>query len=104
MCWIFFNNININNYNEIDIKIAECISKYKINSISNRDKKNIHGQLVLEKLNALNNINELKNFIREWRQFFLDSFQPKFLPTEWSVNHEMIRTFGQLSQFKNTNS
>ena len=98
------NEININNYNEIDIKIAECISKYKINSISNRDKKNIHGQLVLEKLNALNNINELKNFIREWRQFFLDSFKPKFLPTEWSVNHEMIRTFGQLSQFKNTNS
>jgi cation-transporting P-type ATPase D len=102
--YLKLNEININNYNEIDIKIAECISKYKINSISNRDKKNIHGQLVLEKINALNDINELKNFIRNWRQFFLDSFQPKFLPTEWSVNHEMIRTFGQLSQFKNTNS
>ena len=98
------NNININNYNEIDIKIAECISNFKINSLTNRDKKNIHGQLVLEKINGLNDINELKKFIRDWRQFFLDSFNPQFLPTEWSVDHEMIRTFGQLSQFKNIDS
>ena len=58
-------------------------------------KKNLHGKLVIEK------VKDLKEFIMEWRQFFLDSFQPKFLPKEWSVKHEIVRTFGEYSNFRN---
>ena len=58
-------------------------------------KRNLHGKLVIEK------VKDLKEFIMEWRQFFLDSFQPKFLPKEWSVKHEIVRTFGEYSNFRN---
>ena len=57
--------------------------------------KNMHGQLVLEK------VKDLKEFIIEWRKFFVDSFNPKFLPEEWSIEHEIVRTFGLHSNFKN---
>ena len=33
--------------------------------------------------------------------FFVETFSPKFLPKEWSIDHEMIRTFGENSNFKN---
>ena len=59
------------------------------------EKKNMHGQLVLEK------VKDLKEFIMDWRRFFIDSFHPKFLPEEWSIEHEIVRTFGLYSNFKN---
>ncbi len=58
-------------------------------------KKNMHGYLVLEK------VKDLKAFIMEWRKFFVDSFNPQFLPDERSIEHEIVRTFGQHSNFKN---
>ena len=58
-------------------------------------KRNLHGKLVIEK------IKDLKEFIMEWRKFFIDSFHPKFLPKEWSVEHEIVRTFGEYSNFRN---
>ena len=58
-------------------------------------KKNMHGHLVLEK------VKDLKEFIMGWRKFFVDSFNPKFLPEEWSIEHEIVRTFGLHSNFKN---
>ena len=35
------------------------------------------------------------------KKFFIDSFKPKFLPKEWSVEHEIVRTFGEYSNFRN---
>ena len=55
----------------------------------------MHGQLVLEK------VKDLKEFIMNWRKFFVDSFNPQFLPKEWSIEHEIVRTFGEHSNFKN---
>ena len=62
---------------------------------SSEGKKNMHGQLVIDK------VKDLKVFIMEWRKFFIDSFNPKFLPEEWSIEHEIVRTFGEYSNFKN---
>ena len=53
----------------------------------------MHGKLVVEK------VGDLKEFIKEWRQFFVDSLNPQFLSSEWRVDHEMVRTFGKFSNF-----
>ena len=71
--------------------------KFEISNF-NDVRKNMHGQLVLEK------VKDLKKFIIEWRKFFIDSFNPKFLPKEWSIEHEIVRTFGEYSNFKNKES
>lgn len=79
---------------EVDLTVAGFIKGIKLKEVS-VIKKNIHGKLVVDQ------IKDLKSFIREWRQFFLDSFHPQFLSKEWSVDHEMERTFGKFSNFKN---
>ena len=71
--------------------------KFEISNY-NDVRKNMHGQLVLEK------VKDLKKFIIEWRKFFIESFNPKFLPKEWSIEHEIVRTFGEHSNFKNKES
>ena len=63
--------------------------------MDNEKRKNVHGKLVVEK------VKDIREFIREWRLFFVETFSPKFLPKEWSIDHEMIRTFGENSNFKN---
>lgn len=85
---------NLKNGLEVDLSVSGFIKDIKIKEVP-VIKKNIHGKLVVDQ------IKDLKSFIREWRQFFLDSFHPQFLSKEWSVEHEMERTFGQYSNFKN---
>lgn len=63
--------------------------------MKNTDKKNLHGKLIVEK------VKDIREFIREWRIYFVETFKPKFLPKEWSIDHEMVRTFGENSNFKN---
>ena len=84
----------IEDINENFLKIFS--EKFKIDGLNIPEgKKNLHGKLVIEKVKSL------KEFIMEWRKFFLDSFEPKFLPKEWSVEHEIVRTFGEHSNFRN---
>jgi hypothetical protein len=72
---------------------------YKGKKLESIEKKSVHGKLVVEQ------ISNLKDFIREWRKYFVDSFHPKYLSSEWSVDHEMVRTFGEHSNFhKESNS
>ena len=35
--------------------------------------------------------------------YFVETFKPKFHPKELSIDHEMIRTFVENSNFKNDN-
>lgn len=49
---------------------------------SNKDFKNEHGKLVVEKLEAAG---EIKKFIDEWREEFLSAMDPQFLPHDWHV-------------------
>ena len=91
------NKINCDKEDDIDDNFLNIFCDKFIVDDKNipEGKKNLHGKLVIEK------VKDLKEFIMEWRQFFLDSFQPKFLPKEWSVKHEIVRTFGEYSNFRN---
>lgn len=44
-----------------------------------------HGELVVR---AVKDRGELKLFQRKWRQHFVDTMQPQFLPKLWSVEHD----------------
>ena len=89
------NGIKCDKEEDIDEKFLELFSeKFEIEN-KVEIKKNMHGYLVLEK------VKDLKAFIMEWRKFFVDSFNPQYLPDEWSIEHEIVRTFGQHSNFKN---
>lgn len=89
------NELRCENEEDINDNFLKLFTeKFEI-GVFNDVKKNMHGQLVLEK------VQDLKEFIMEWRKFFIDSFNPKFLPDEWSIEHEIVRTFGSHSNFKN---
>ena len=78
------NNIKYNNVEDIDDNFLDLIgNKFKIEEKNDSDKKNIHGQLVMEK------IKDIMEFSKEWRTYFVDNLKPKFLPKEWSIDHEM---------------
>ena len=85
----------IKSYKDINYEFIEKFKDYKIDEMDNEKRKNVHGKLVVEK------VKDIREFIREWRLFFVETFSPKFLPKEWSIDHEMIRTFGENSNFKN---
>jgi len=80
------------NYKENgQVKINETIINYFANlktfkelvaSSTNKDFKNVHGKYVIEKLTTLEDVS---NFIEEWRMFFLDTMDPQFLPHDWHV-------------------
>ena len=91
------NKIKCDKIEDINIEFLEIFcNKFNLNDKNFPEgKRNIHGKLVIEK------VKDLKVFIMEWRKFFIDSFQPKFLPKEWSVEHEIVRTFGEYSNFRN---
>ncbi len=90
------NYINtIKSFNDITYDFCNKFKDYKYQIMKNADKKNVHGKLVIEK------VKDIREFIREWRMYFVETFKPKFLPKEWSIDHEMIRTFGENSNFKN---
>jgi cation-transporting P-type ATPase D len=89
----------IKDENGIDLDFAVYAMNYKGKKLESIEKKSVHGKLVVEQ------ISNLKDFIREWRKYFVDSFHPKYLSSEWSVDHEMVRTFGEHSNFhKESNS
>ena len=89
------NGIKCDKEEDINNNFLELFTeKFEIDN-NIKTKKNMHGKLVLEK------VEDLKQFIMDWRKFFIDSFNPKFLPEEWSIEHEIVRTFGLYSNFKN---
>jgi hypothetical protein len=52
--------------------------------------------MILEKFGGEEKIPE---FIRMWRELFLDKMKPKFLPKNWSIDHSISRAFGSKSKF-----
>ena len=63
------------------------VPNYKkiVKKSSNKDFKNIHGKLVIEQFESRGKIDL---FVQEWRQFFLDSMDPQFLPQDWLMTLE----------------
>jgi cobalt/nickel-transporting P-type ATPase D len=69
------------------------IKNYKIKIPLSCDKKNQHGKIVVSQLD------DYTEFIKEWRIFFIEALQPKYLPDAWNVEHQFYRTFGEHSKF-----
>ena len=67
---------------ELNIK---RITKSIINEWSNREIKNFcttsNGEMVVKKLE------NIKEFIVDWRRHFVETMDPKFLPEKWSINN-----------------
>jgi len=85
---------------EIDYEFLEKAIKFKpkkTTTIANK-RQNIFGKLIIEKYGGTEKI---PDFIKMWRQYFLDNLNPKFLPKNWSVDHSIARVFGNKSAFKN---
>ncbi len=61
------------------------------------EEKDSHGEAIIRK------VEDLAEFIRMWRRWFLEKMQPKFMPKGWSVDHRVDRSFGNLSAFKPKN-
>ena len=72
--------------NDILIKCSKI--EYKI---ENPDYKS-HGEAIVEQL--VNNPEELQKFIVSWRRFFMDEFNPQYLPNYWNPNHEWEEEHG----------
>ena len=80
---------------------AKILNHYKVDSINDQLLKDaiemdireenkkflgLHGERVVRGLLEENGLIE---FIKMWRQRFLDTMQPKFLPPLWSVDHNL---------------
>ena len=77
----------------ISLKRDELVSHEEmeeLSKLSHEDfyKENCHGKVVVEKLE------NLQEFTEMWRQHFIDTMHPKFMPKHWSVerliNKELI--------------
>ena len=66
--------------------------------LTNKDKHNPHGKKIIEIFQENDNLND---FIKLWRQHFLDNNDVKFLPVGWRVDHKIERQFGAHSKFSN---
>jgi len=42
----------------------------------------------------LKTLEDKEKFVQRWRQHFLDSLQPKFMPEHWSVTHPLLNPHG----------
>lgn len=96
-------NLNYNSKNEIKLDenfVQFCFllnkSKNNVKDCSNKEFKNQHGRLVVEKLK---DNQEIKDFILKWRRHFIAKLNPQFLPQAWNVYHQFERKFGKMSRF-----
>ncbi len=71
--------------NELGIKkITKNLTNRWINSKSSTPVVCVktHGEMVV------NQLKNISNFVKEWRIHFVNNTNPKFLPENWSIDHE----------------
>jgi len=85
---IFGNNDGNNKYDLVNEEIIplELLEKIKDYKIEKSNEKNLHGKLVVEK------IKDYQEFIREWRNFFIERLDPQFLPDAWEKDLLFYKT------------
>jgi hypothetical protein len=96
------NMIKCSKYSKILLEKSNIIGEKRIKSITNFIqqfiKKDINNNVILEisKMNTkfkkhgeivVDNIKDnIEDFIKLWRQHFIDSMKPKYMPKGWNVN------------------
>ncbi|GBG63778.1 hypothetical protein CBR_g39322 [Chara braunii] len=58
-----------------------------------------HGKKVVEMLIRQGGDDALRHFVRRWREVFVESLKPKFLPSAWDIKHSGRREFGEYSVY-----
>ncbi|KAE9593071.1 putative ribonuclease D [Lupinus albus] len=58
-----------------------------------------HGKQVVEHLLKEYGEDGIRQFCQRWRQVFVESLKPRFLPAGWDVKHSGIRDFGEFSVY-----
>ena len=83
---------------KIDFDFIEKSLKLKSKKTwtASQKRQNIHGKVLIEKFGGEE---KLPEFIKMWRQLFIDEMNPKFLPKNWSVDHCIVRKFGNTTKF-----
>lgn len=87
---------------ELEIEISDCLGKEEIVTLAEIEeltKKSLeefqreysHGKLIVNK------IEDFQGFVERWRQHFLDSMQPKFMPKFWSVQRPLKKDLSYYS-------
>ena len=84
--------------NNFTDELLRTVSNVQLRRLTNKDKQNPHGLHIVD---IYKEKRELQDFIRMWRQHFLDSNELKHLPAGWRVDHKMERNFGAHSVFTN---
>lgn len=82
----------------IDFEFLEATLKFKPNlsgEVANK-RHNLHGKVMIDKMGGEDSIPQ---FIKMWREYFLETMNPQFLPNSWSVDHCITRVFGAKSKF-----
>jgi cation-transporting P-type ATPase D len=95
----FFNEIFPDNKG-IPVKVEDInetllikIKNFRKKEYTSLEKKNFHGKLVIEK------IENFKDFIIEWRSYFIKVMSPKYLPETWRIDSRVYSNFGEKSKF-----
>ena len=91
---IFKDGLIPSDANLLDNALLDKIKNYKIKEYGNQEKKNYHGKLVVEK------IQDFKEFIMGWRNYFTDVMKPIYLPLSWN-DDRIFSNFGEESIYKN---
>lgn len=83
-------SIVLNHYKEESEISPELLQEASdIDTKQNNENYNQHGELVVQKFQTdLGGLIELEKI---WREHFLHTMQPKFLPSLWNVNHNANR-------------
>ncbi|KAL8238234.1 hypothetical protein R6Q59_019315 [Mikania micrantha] len=62
-----------------------------------------HGKQVVDYLLKNHGENGIQEFCQRWRQVFVESINPRFLPAGWDVAHSGRREFGEFSVYNPAN-
>lgn len=82
----------------LDSQLMEKMRKFKVKTmITPENRKNFHGKEILNKIGTSRT--NIEEFIKMWRMYFLETMKPQFLPHQWRVEHQFVRSFGQFSAF-----
>ena len=81
------------NIEDLTVDTYEKMSNYDVKNYLPGEKKNFHGKSVIDQ------ITNYEEFIKLWREYFLKTMQPKYLPSSWNVLHQFNRKFGEFSKF-----
>jgi len=84
--------------NQLDVDLCEKALKLKTKKTQTipTKRQNLHGKILIDKMGGEEVIPE---FIKMWREHFVDTMKPKYLPKNWSIDHSITRAFGSNSKF-----